>query len=462
MANLILVLGEQLNLNLAALQEANKDTDEIIMVESMRRASTLSWSKQRLVYTWASMREFVGELRTAGYKVNYVDLEESKRHKFRDIVAVRFHRGEFTKVIATEPVNRSTQSQLQLLSKAIPLEIKPGNQFLLANTTLMADPGLSFGEFQTEFSAAFSFTPRFQIAQHIKQVLPITKQVKLPANQTLRLVGSMVDKHFSGNPGSANVNLPITAEQIWDLFTKPDYELAYLITVLDNGLNYGIITPSEAIVHLPGANYELLRQHIVVREYYHYLYLNRPEVPLQLTKQLPKSAFASVPFADMNCLSQTLTEIDLTGNIGDIGYIAAVQNLAILMSTTSEDIRHWFVEHTLTPAWLAQAKLDYALSTLSINAANYINQNTPYCQACRYKPQTTTGINACPYNFLFWQFLIQYQDQLGQLPHLQTHYQRLKEFSAAQKHDIVSEANDFIQIARKQLTFRQVPAARKH
>ena len=39
-------------------------------------------------------------------------------------------------------------------------------------------------------------------------------------------------------------------------------------------------------------------------------------------------------------------------------------------------------------------------------SANYINKMSDYCKKCYYDPKQSTGDKACPFNTLYWDFLI--------------------------------------------------------
>ena len=41
-----------------------------------------------------------------------------------------------------------------------------------------------------------------------------------------------------------------------------------------------------------------------------------------------------------------------------------------------------------------------------VSSANYIHKMSDYCRSCRYDPKVKTGPDACPFNALYWIFLI--------------------------------------------------------
>ena len=53
-----------------------------------------------------------------------------------------------------------------------------------------------------------------------------------------------------------------------------------------------------------------------------------------------------------------------------------------------------------------------------IASANYINKMSDYCQGCRYDPKQRTGPDACPFNLLYWNFLLENEQPLRANPRL--------------------------------------------
>ncbi len=48
----------------------------------------------------------------------------------------------------------------------------------------------------------------------------------------------------------------------------------------------------------------------------------------------------------------------------------------------------------------------------------YINRMSDYCGACAYDARDATGARACPFNFLYWDFIARHADRFGGNPRM--------------------------------------------
>jgi deoxyribodipyrimidine photolyase-related protein len=74
----------------------------------------------------------------------------------------------------------------------------------------------------------------------------------------------------------------------------------------------------------------------------------------------------------------------------------------------------------------------------------YIDRMSDYCAGCRYDPAVKSGPGACPFNPLYWNFLIENEDKLGNNPRMAMPYRNLRRFSAERRAEIAREAAAFL------------------
>jgi deoxyribodipyrimidine photolyase-related protein len=67
-----------------------------------------------------------------------------------------------------------------------------------------------------------------------------------------------------------------------------------------------------------------------------------------------------------------------------------------------------------------------------------------YCGACHYDVNAKSGPKACPFNYLYWNFLIGNQASLGSNQRLAMPYRNLARFSDERRAEIMADAARFL------------------
>ena len=73
---LILVLGDQLSPEMAALRAGDRARDIVVMAEVMAEATDVPHHPQKIALILSAMRHFAAELRAAGWRVAYSTLDD--------------------------------------------------------------------------------------------------------------------------------------------------------------------------------------------------------------------------------------------------------------------------------------------------------------------------------------------------------------------------------------------------
>ena len=73
---LVPILGDQLSLTLSSLEGLSAGEATILMMEVGDEATYVRHHKQKIVLIFSAMRHFAEELRTAGFEVDYVRLDD--------------------------------------------------------------------------------------------------------------------------------------------------------------------------------------------------------------------------------------------------------------------------------------------------------------------------------------------------------------------------------------------------
>ena len=102
--SLILILGDHLSLTISSLKQGDQARDVVLMAEVMEEASYVPHHKKKIAFVFSAMRHFAEELRTAGWTVDYVKLDDpANTGALTGEVARAKQRHGLDQVVATEP-----------------------------------------------------------------------------------------------------------------------------------------------------------------------------------------------------------------------------------------------------------------------------------------------------------------------------------------------------------------------
>jgi deoxyribodipyrimidine photolyase-related protein len=74
----------------------------------------------------------------------------------------------------------------------------------------------------------------------------------------------------------------------------------------------------------------------------------------------------------------------------------------------------------------------------------YIDRMSNFCSGCAYDVKQKTGPNACPFNYLYWAFLIRQRDRLSANPRMAMPYRTLAVWPREREAAILAEAEAFL------------------
>lgn len=75
---------------------------------------------------------------------------------------------------------------------------------------------------------------------------------------------------------------------------------------------------------------------------------------------------------------------------------------------------------------------------------SYINKISNYCKKCRYKVTQKNGPDACPFNYLYWDFLARNREKLESNPRIAMMYRTYEKMSDDKKQAISYDSNTFL------------------
>jgi deoxyribodipyrimidine photolyase-related protein len=75
---------------------------------------------------------------------------------------------------------------------------------------------------------------------------------------------------------------------------------------------------------------------------------------------------------------------------------------------------------------------------------NYINKMSDHCSVCAYRVSRKTGEGACPFNYLYWDFVARQRDALAEQGRISLTVAAYDKKTAAEKEAIAESARSFI------------------
>ena len=247
------------------------------------------------------------------------------------------------------------------------------------------------------------------------------------------------------------------SSQCWRLFHA----------LISFALNTKMLCPQEVVmateaawhagdIPLPAAE-GFIRQILGWREYVRGIYWTQmPDYiernALDAQEALPE--FFWTGETDMACLRDALQQTLRHGYAHHIQRLMVLGLYGLLRGVHPQHMHSWFlsvyvdaVEWVELPNTHGMAlHADGGLLGSKPYAASgaYIDRMSDYCGACAYDPKLKTGPTACPFNYLYWNFLAENETQLGRNNRLAMPYKTLQKMTAERRQQVRADAQRFL------------------
>ncbi len=503
MTVLRIVLGDQLSADLSALIDLDPAHDIVLMMEVQHESTYVRHHKQKIVLVLAAMRHFAHALRTRGVTVDYVKLDApDNTGSFSTEVerAVRQHRP--TRIVLTEPSEWRVQKLAEGWSAltATPVEIRDDDRYFASRARFAVWAAgrrswrmehfyremrrelciLMEGEQPAGGAWNFDHDNRKRLPARLK--LPARR--RFPPDAITREVMALVQQHFPDHFGElAEFGWPVTRADallaLKDFIAHglPDFgdfqdamragEAFLFHSLLAPALNIGLLLPREICLAAQAAWQSgaaplnavegFVRQILGWREYVRGIYWVRmPDYAdnnaLHATRALPD--FYWTGDTAMACLHEAISSTAQHAYSHHIQRLMVTGNFALLAGIAPREIERWYLAvyadafewvempNTLGMAVFADggqmASKPYAAS------GAYINRMSDFCSGCAYDVKQKNGPKACPFNYLYWAFLIRQKDRLSANPRLAMPYRSLASWPAERAAAVLAEADAFL------------------
>ena len=471
--NLVLVLGDQLDLDAAAFDGFDPVHDAVWMAEVGEESTHVWSSKQRIAIFLSGMRHFAQALGEAGRPLHYRRLERGAstglaRQLQSDLKTLKPQR-----VVMTEPGDWRVLSQLRATTEAagLPLEVRPDRHFFTTisefaahakgrkslrleyfyrelrqkHRILMEGDQPAGGQWNFDAENRESFGP-----QGPGLVPP---RAAFEPDDLTREVIDLVNTRFADHPGTLDsFAWPVTRAQALQALQRFIDERLALFgryedalwpgepwlyhSHLSAALNLKLLTPREVVqaaedawragqVPLQSAE-GFIRQILGWREYVRGIYWTQmpsyaERNALDAQQDLPEWFWTGR--TDMACLRDAITQTLTHGYAHHIQRLMITGLYTLLLGVKPQKVHEWYlsvyvdaVEWVELPNTLGMSQYgDGGLMASKPYAATgkYIQRMGGPCKGCRYDPGQREGARACPYTTLYWDFLMRHESLLA-------------------------------------------------
>lgn len=165
-------------------------------------------------------------------------------------------------------------------------------------------------------------------------------------------------------------------------------------------------------------------------------------------------AFVWTGETDMACLRHALARALATGYNHHIERLMLLGNFFMLAGIDPQAVNDWFLsvyidayDWVMPPNVIGMAlNADDGLTATKpyIASANYIHKMGDFCAGCRFDPKQRTGETACPYNFLYWNFILQHEARLRANPRTGQNVLGLRHLDEAERARVRAQAEVFL------------------
>jgi deoxyribodipyrimidine photolyase-related protein len=495
------ILGDQLLYKHPALVLAEEQVSRkqliVLIIENESRARRLPYQRKKLVLLFSAMRHFADRLRSSGYQVDY-RVSVTTNSAINEHIQTYQPEMVYT-MAASEFRGRSYQQNLPNQFN-VPVNILPNTQFLTGRFNPIPDPHPEKRYRQEQFYRKMRkhfdlmmeadgnpVGGRWNFDKSNRRSLP--KDAKPPSRNSFEPdqitieVMDEVDQKYQGLGKTSGFDLAVTHKQAnlaaKDFFDNrlPDfgaYEDAMSSVYstifhsrLSPYLNLGLLDPLElakeaqnrfATRHAPINSVEgFIRQVIGWREYMYWQYWRlMPEIYTSnywhADRPLPSMFWNGD--TDINCLSHVIKRALDSGYTHHIERLMIESNFCLLAGIEPIAVNDWFLsayidsyEWVMLPNVIGMglyADGGVIATKPYIASANYINKMSDYCGNCVFDHRLRIGDKACPFNYLYWNFILEHEDTLRSNPRMARNLLGLKHLDNEQRSQVKENAHQFL------------------
>ncbi|MGB9149571.1 MAG: cryptochrome/photolyase family protein [Burkholderiales bacterium] len=494
--NLVLILGDQLDVQSNALTDFDPAQDRVLMIESNGEGKYVWSHKARIALFLSAMRHFGQDLVRRGLPLDYKKIENNQYAGFAEALEAALRESKPRKLIVLQPGEWRMQEIIREVCKTQSIDLalrddghffispaefaqwaKPYKQIRMENfyRVMRRRTGvLMDGEAPAGGMWNYDAENRSSFGKQGPGLLPAPPTFE--PDRITRDVFRLVEQYFPDHPGSLDAfNWPVTRDdalvamqdfvehrlQDFGRFQDAMWQGEPFLhhALLSSSLNLKLLNPREVVAaaeqagkkfRLPLAAVEgFIRQILGWREFIRGMYwLDMPALAeanhFNNRRDLPAWYWSGD--TQMHCMRETVTQTMRHGYAHHIQRLMVTGMFGILAEIEPRQLAAWYlavyvdaiewVELPNVAGMALYANGGRFTSKPYVASGAYINRMSNYCSGCRYKPDKKIGDDACPVTALYWHFLDKHEKEFSSQPRTALMVKNLQRLSDGERHSI--------------------------
>lgn len=491
-----LIMGDQLNINHSWFS-TSPQVAEFLLMEVKEEATYVKHHIQKIACFFLAMREFAKELSRRGFIVHYIKLNDpSNKHSFASNVASFIESGKYSAFEYQQPDEYRVAHAMKEFCETLPVpshktdcehfltspeqfqkvfkgykryvmeifyrEVRRATGFLMQDNEPIGDRWNFDSENRKKLPTSVTPPAPIEFPRDISDLVEMLRQAKIPS------IGTVDAKRFTWavTRDEALKTLDYFCEKLLPLFGS--YEDAMhtehrtlFHSKLSFALNAKLISPKE-VIEAAIASWKrskgaisieqiegFVRQIAGWREFMRGVYwTHMPEYKTLnfLDARRPLPGYFWDGNTKMKCVRQAVTQSLEDAYAHHIQRLMVTGNFTILAGIHPDEVDAWYLGIYADALDWVQLPNTRGMSQFAdggivgtkpyTSSAAYINKMSNYCSGCFYNFKEKFGERGCPFNVLYWDFLIRNREKLEKNPRIGMGYRLLDKMSPKDKNAI--------------------------
>ena len=152
----------------------------------------------------------------------------------------------------------------------------------------------------------------------------------------------------------------------------------------------------------------------------------------------------------MRCIEQAVGQTQEHAYAHHIQRLMVTGNFALIAGIDPRQVHEWYLavyadafEWVEAPNVIGMSQFadgGIVASKPYVSSGAYIDRMSNHCKSCSYSVKTKTGEGACPFNLLYWDFLIRHRARFGNNPRMGNMYRTWDRMAEDRRETVIAEA----------------------